>query len=326
VWAPALVGWVGGDGFAHNRRPGLGWFPLSPRERFVPGYKVSSDYERRMTWTNNGRPYKPRVDDHNNFRERRDGLTVLPREQFEDRRTVQVNRGPQVIPGQHQVTNVATVAPPQPTAGPRRIIDTNRRGGMDRNNDGRPDRFERNDRNDRQPARVITAPSQPVDVPAQQSGRAQTTTTLAPGQFGRPDTPPQTINPNDVRLELRPRFNPQQHQPSGVAPMLQVAPVAPTARERVDREDDDNNRRRLRSLPEQRQPQPQPPPRQFTPPAPAQQAQPQPQRQVTPPAPQVQPAQRENRDAGRGEPRKEAPEKRNNDNRGDRGDRRQNLQ
>jgi hypothetical protein len=325
VWAPALVGWVGGDGFTRDRRPGLGWFPLSPRERFVPGYRVSSDYEKRLTWTHNGKPYKPRADDHHNARERRDGLTVLPREQFEDRRTVQVRRGPQVIPTWNHGNNVATVAPPQP-AGPRRVIDTDRRGMVDRDNDGRPDRFERGDRdrNDRQPGRVITAPSQPVNVPPQQPGR-QVTSTLAPGQFGHPDTPPQTINPNDVRLELRQRLN-QQHQSPGVAPVLQVAP---TTRERFDR-DDDNNRRRLQSQPEQRreqrqeqrdqrpQPQSQPPqPHQFTPPP---QAQPQPPRNNPPP--QAQPAQRENRDAGRSEPRRE-PEKRNDNNRGDR---RQNQQ
>jgi hypothetical protein len=251
VWAPALVGWVGGDGFAHNRKPGLGWFPLSPRERFVPGYKVSSDYERRMTWTHNGKPYKPRVDDHNNFHERRDGLTVLPRDQFEGRRTVQVNRGRQVIPTSNQVKNVAPVAPPQ------------------------------------------------------------------------------TINPNDVRIELLPRFNPQPHQPSAPGPALQVAP---NGRERFDRDDDDNHRRQ-RPQQEPRQPQapqtqPQPQPqRQFNPPTPQVQPQPrqQPQREVTPP-PHAQPAQRENRDAGRSEPRNEPrrePEKRNDNNRGDR---RQNQQ
>jgi hypothetical protein len=326
VWAPALVGWVGGDGFAHNRKPGLGWFPLSPRERFVPGYKVSSDYERRMTWTHNGKPYKPRVDDHNNFHERRDGLTVLPRDQFEGRRTVQVNRGRQVIPTSNQVKNVAPVAPPQP-ATPNRFISTNR----DRDNDGRPDRFDRNDRNDRndRSSRVMTAPSQPVNVPPQQPGRQQTTTTLAPAQVGRPDAPAQTINPNDVRIELLPRFNPQPHQPSAPGPALQVAP---NGRERFDRDDDDNHRRQ-RPQQEPRQPQapqtqPQPQPqRQFNPPTPQVQPQPrqQPQREVTPP-PHAQPAQRENRDAGRSEPRNEPrrePEKRNDNNRGDR---RQNQQ
>ncbi|NGZ83324.1 FecR domain-containing protein [Duganella aceris] len=334
VWAPALVGWVGGDGFAHNNHgPGLGWFPLSPRERFVPGYRVSSDYERRMTWTHNGKPFTPRGNDRD---ERRDGLTVLPRSQFEGRRSVQVNRGQPFIPTGNQVRNVAPVAPPQPSA-PGRVLGTNR----DRDGDGRPDRFERNDRNDRndRPGRVITAPSQPVTVSAQPPGRQQPLTTLAPGQFGGRDAPAQTINPNDVRVDVRPRFNPQQNQPTGTAPSLQVSPNG-RDRDRFDRNDDDNRRRQrpqqeprpLQAQPQpmqqpQQLPQPQPviqpqQPRQFTAPTP----QPQPGRQVAAPAqpapaptPAAQPAPRENRDAGQ---RRES-ERRHN---GGDSNRRENLQ
>ncbi|WP_215410198.1 FecR family protein [Janthinobacterium sp. JC611] len=48
-WAPALVGWVGGNhGTGHGQHPGVGWFPLSPHERYVPGYRASADYERRI--------------------------------------------------------------------------------------------------------------------------------------------------------------------------------------------------------------------------------------------------------------------------------------
>ncbi|NVI80759.1 DUF6600 domain-containing protein [Janthinobacterium sp. BJB401] len=55
-WAPALVGWVGGN-HAMNRgqRPGAGWFPLSPHERYVPGYRTSADYERRINRGAEGR-------------------------------------------------------------------------------------------------------------------------------------------------------------------------------------------------------------------------------------------------------------------------------
>jgi hypothetical protein len=60
VWAPALVGWVGGNGGPQHPGPGLGWYPLSPRDRFVPTYRVSTDYERRVTWTHNGKPFTPR--------------------------------------------------------------------------------------------------------------------------------------------------------------------------------------------------------------------------------------------------------------------------
>jgi hypothetical protein len=344
VWAPALVGWVGGNGGGPRPGPGLGWYPLSPRDRFVPTYRVSPDYERRVTWTHNGKPFTPR----NDWNGHRDGLTVLPRDQFEGRRNVVVNRGAQVIPAASFVKNVAPVAPPQP---PGRPLNTNR-GGGDRDHDGIPDRFDRNDgRNDR-PGRVLTAPSQPVPVPAQLP-RGQLST-LAPNQFGHPDAPAQTINPNDVRIDVRPRGNQpwQQGQPRGQSPgnpqpVLQVSPQQvqpvqqpqtqqqPRERERTDRGGDDNQRRfrphdEVRQQPvqqpqqvqqQQAPQQPQPQPRQFTPPP--QQAQPQQQpRQFTPPPQQAQPVQRQ-------EPRREPEHQREekHDNKRDNNpDRRENRQ
>ena len=326
VWAPALVGWVGGNGGPHHPGPGLGWYPLSPRDRFVPTYRVSTDYERRVTWTHNGKPFTPRPD----WNGQRDGLTVLPRDQFEGRRYVPVNRGASVIPPATFVKGVAPVAPPQP-AGQPRTLTTNRGGWGDRDHDGVPDRFERNDR----PGRVITtAPSQPVPAPAQQPpGRIST---LAPNQFGERDSRPQTINPNDVRIELRPRFNPPQQPGAGagqtqvsqqqsVAPVLQVSPPAQQqqpARDRFDRGGDDSHRRfrpadeqrpdpRPQQLQPQAQPQQQPaaqPPRQFNP-APQQQAQPQQPQQSAQQQPAQQP-QRENRSEQRREPERQRDENR----------------
>jgi hypothetical protein len=334
VWAPALVGWVGGNGGGPRPGPGLGWYPLSPRDRFVPGYRVSADYDRRVTWTHNGKPFTPR-DDWNGPR---NGLTVLPRDQFEGRRNVVVNRGAQVIPPASFVKNVGPVAPPQP---PGRGLTTNR-GGGDRDHDGIPDRFDRNDgRNDR-PGRVITAPSQPVQVPAQQP-RGQIST-LAPNQFGHPDAPAQTINPNDVRIELRPRFNqpgqqgqpgqqpgqpgqqPRWQAPVTPQPVLQVSPQQPqqtqqpqqqpqwqAPRERTDRGDDN---RRFRPHDEQR-PQQQAQPQQPQQPQPAQQ----PPRQFTPPPQQQQPQQQPQR----AEPRREA-EKPRDEKKDPNRDRRENRQ
>lgn len=299
VWAPALVGWVGGDGYSHQHRgPGLGWFPLSPRERYVPGYRVSNNYESRLTWNFNGRPYASRA----NRPDRRDGVTMLPREQFEGRHTVPVNRGGVVIPPRNFAQNAVPVAPPAPALSTR-VVDPNRRGWQDRDGDGRPDRggrgvgdgrFDRDGRDDRftrnngqqQPGRVITAPSQPQALP-QAPGRPQVTNTLAPGQFGTPNAPAQTINPNDVAIELRPGYhsNRPSAQPPGAG-----APGYPN-RDRFNR-DDDNGRRPARQRDDQReqreqrtafQPQPQQPqPR----PQPVQQPQPQPHFQ-----PQQQPQQ-----------------------------------
>ena len=56
VYAPALVAWVGSPG-AHvsisvGGGTGVGWFPLGPREVFVPGYRVSNNYVRNVNITN----------------------------------------------------------------------------------------------------------------------------------------------------------------------------------------------------------------------------------------------------------------------------------
>ena len=56
VYAPALVAWVGGTpGFSFSvaiGSGGIGWFPLGPREVFVPGYRVSDAYVTRVNVTN----------------------------------------------------------------------------------------------------------------------------------------------------------------------------------------------------------------------------------------------------------------------------------
>jgi len=44
VYAPALVGYVGGPGWTF----GVGWFPLGPREPFFPGYHTDFGYRQRI--------------------------------------------------------------------------------------------------------------------------------------------------------------------------------------------------------------------------------------------------------------------------------------
>ena len=52
VYAPALVGWVARPGWsvtvAIGRVPAVGWFPLAPREVFVPAYRCSTGYVRNV--------------------------------------------------------------------------------------------------------------------------------------------------------------------------------------------------------------------------------------------------------------------------------------
>jgi hypothetical protein len=54
VYAPALVAWVGGPRFAVGVGAGVsvGWFPLGPREVYVPSYPVSRRYVTNVNVTN----------------------------------------------------------------------------------------------------------------------------------------------------------------------------------------------------------------------------------------------------------------------------------
>jgi uncharacterized protein DUF6600 len=56
VYAPALVAFVGGPNFAIGIAVGggaaVGWFPLGPREVYVPAYRTSPDYVTRVNVSN----------------------------------------------------------------------------------------------------------------------------------------------------------------------------------------------------------------------------------------------------------------------------------
>lgn len=47
IYAPALVAWIGDPGGGFGGSPAVGWFPLAPREVFVPAYRCSPSYVRR---------------------------------------------------------------------------------------------------------------------------------------------------------------------------------------------------------------------------------------------------------------------------------------
>jgi len=52
VYAPALVAFVGGGGFHVGVGVGVAWFPLAPREVFVPWYRTSPAYVNNVNITN----------------------------------------------------------------------------------------------------------------------------------------------------------------------------------------------------------------------------------------------------------------------------------
>jgi len=56
VYAPALVAWIGNPGwsvgFRSGAAPAVGWFPLAPREVYVPGHRFSPNYIRQINVAN----------------------------------------------------------------------------------------------------------------------------------------------------------------------------------------------------------------------------------------------------------------------------------
>ncbi len=54
VYAPALVAFIGGNNWSLSISTGspIGWFPLGPREAYVPSYHASRDYFRRVNVNN----------------------------------------------------------------------------------------------------------------------------------------------------------------------------------------------------------------------------------------------------------------------------------
>ena len=148
VWAPALVGWIGGSNWSlafssGGRRPAQGWYPLSPREHYVPGYRVSQDHLRHI---NRHSSYDRRDDDRRGRRDddhRRAGLTVVPHENFGRRNAIVVPLAPRAAVAPANLMQAAAMAPPVPAGAERG--GENRRFGRD----GGTDRRDRNDQNER---------------------------------------------------------------------------------------------------------------------------------------------------------------------------------
>lgn len=88
VYAPALVMWIGSPGwsvsFSFGHLPAVGWFPLGPRDVFVPHFRASPVYVRKVNITHATHvthitqvvrePHRARFA----FRDHRDAVTVVP--------------------------------------------------------------------------------------------------------------------------------------------------------------------------------------------------------------------------------------------------------
>lgn len=88
VYAPALVGWIGNPSwsisFSFGSAPAVGWFPLAPREVYIPAYRHSPTYVRQINITHVhdvkviDRAVRPGAREHFSYRDRQQAVTVVP--------------------------------------------------------------------------------------------------------------------------------------------------------------------------------------------------------------------------------------------------------
>jgi hypothetical protein len=173
VWAPALVGWVGGAGWSLGvNTMAQGWYPLSPYDRFVPGYRLSDNHLRRLNdhGGRDGRKRDANRDGVPDYRQR--GLTVVPQDRFGQRGEVVVKHESRATPPANWQT-ASGAQPPVPRGwrersqnDPRRTDGSDgRTERRDRDGDGRPDG--RRDGSDgwRRDGRQAGRDGQPVQTP-----------------------------------------------------------------------------------------------------------------------------------------------------------------
>jgi hypothetical protein len=236
VWAPALVGWVGGAGWNitfrdRSHRPGFGWYPLSPHDRYVPSWHAS---DKHLAWFNShvrpdprrGRDYRPQ------------GLTVVPQDRFGPGGRVNVPRAPiATVPpvltqnGRNMNVPLAS-APPAPPDRPHRGTPLDR---ADRDHDrdggpGRPDSLERRFGRDRDGRSERPAAGRIETVRADGDGFAR--------QHGQvqPQPQPMTVQPQapgtvPMPAPVRPQgvVSPTPHMSTAPQPVVSPTPhMAPT--------------------------------------------------------------------------------------------------
>lgn len=150
IYAPAFVAFVGGGGFNFSFGAGVGWFPLGPREVFLPWYRTSRVYVNNVNITNtrvnvtqvnniyNSRTIKriTYVNQHVN-----NGVTVVSHDTFVNARPVDrnlarvdarqiaeapVDRNPQIKPVKESLMGAGEPARARPPAAivNRRVIAT----------------------------------------------------------------------------------------------------------------------------------------------------------------------------------------------------------
>jgi hypothetical protein len=281
VWAPALVGWVGGADWQLNfggrgtrvEQPAVGWYPLGPRERFMPTYRVSAGYEQRINAWHDARWGSRDIHDSRAAQGQRAGMTIVPNAQFGGRGTVSVKQAPHAALAPAQIRGApAGTAPP---AG----INIGRQGASGTPS---PQPWQRPDRNPAQernfsPQRMPQAERNPQGErnPGQERGWQGRGGQPQPAAATQPQMQPQ-VQPASPRYDQgQQRGQPQNGERAG----RDAERMARENAERAGRNDQERQERERRA--ERNVPAPAPRPQ----PQPVAQPQPQPQPAPQPPRP-----------------------------------------
>src|SRR5215469_14730178 len=123
VYAPAMVAWVGGPPIGGSVAFGsnVGWFPLGPREVYVPAYRVSPVYVRNINITNTNinatyvtNVYQRTVTPTHYVNNRPAAVTAVPQNIFTSGQRVgghAVNLPPAVLAGALVTASAPAIAP-----------------------------------------------------------------------------------------------------------------------------------------------------------------------------------------------------------------------
>ena len=203
VYAPALVAWFGGAGaqLTIGSSPAVGWFPLAPREHYIPHYTTNIDYLRRINHL--PRDHMP-ITAPPHYRNHVPGATIVNNTTLINGERVGRNRTilpPQVIAGHTPNTNVDRLPPPRA-----------RMPGGERPNDGRRGNVAVGPR--------LPPETLPSNTPRPPRSRGAEPGLIAPQPLRTPDTA--VIRPNEPAVG-------NAAPPSPRAPSNLRTPAPPTA-------------------------------------------------------------------------------------------------
>jgi hypothetical protein len=319
VYAPALVAWMGGPNVSVSVRigsaPTVGWFPLGPREVYVPAYRVSPRYVQNVNVTHVTRitnvttiinnPGQAMANAHYVNRGMPRAVTVVPADVVERRRPVApafrpVNdRELRDFNRERPRAEAPVMAPPRPAVGAQPVVDPriSRPGGPrpgvvttrpevrpgpppreERIRDGRPDpRDGRADGRGRDASPQAPVNAAPIGTPQQPVAQPRPNRDDRDDRFrdGRNDD--RSIRDGRGNDRSEPRVQAPQQQVQQPAPVTTM----PSRDTPVIAAPPRDERRRHHDAPQSLPPPPAQPPVQVAP-----QPRPQPQPQVQQPQPQ----------------------------------------